>query len=145
MISQYGPLIVGIASLLGGLWILIHTVRKLRRARIAGRHWGTVDGLVVKASKTVTHLSSPKSRNKRANTYLLDFGYQYAVDGKAYKSTKPRFFGLYLHVKSRTFCSSTLKAKKSRFITTPSNLKMPLSISRSPLKMVNIKWGLVPF
>jgi hypothetical protein len=48
---------------------------------------------------------SPKSKNKRANSYILDFEYEYFVNGTKYTSTKPLFFGLYLYDEIEQFLS----------------------------------------
>ncbi|VAX38271.1 hypothetical protein MNBD_UNCLBAC01-2045 [hydrothermal vent metagenome] len=111
MIENFGPLIIGMASLLGGLYLIIVSVQKIRLAKGNANNWPQTNGKVIKASKQRLNFGSIKSKNKKANSYVLDFEYEYIVDGQKFTSTKPLFFGLYLYGEIEQFLSRYPKGK----------------------------------
>ncbi|MDK8465763.1 DUF3592 domain-containing protein [Marinobacter sp. SS13-12] len=112
MIETFGPLVVGIALVFGGLRLLVTAVRRVRLARNASQSWPSVSGVVLKSSKRQANFGSEKSRNPRGNSYLLDFEYEYAVSGKTFRSTSPLFFSPYQYDDIQAFISQFPAGRK---------------------------------
>lgn len=95
MVAEYGPILTGIVALIAGAWLFFNALAKVRVARFQAPNWPRAPGVVKKSSKTKRNMGSAKSRNQRSNTYMLDFEFEYTVQGKKFVSTSPLFFQLY--------------------------------------------------
>ena len=109
--EEFGPIIVGIACLLGGARLLAHAIVNIRLAKNTAENWPTAYGKVLKSSKRMANFGSPKSQTEKANSYLLDFEYEYVVKDIKYTSTKPLFFGLYVFDEIEEFLARYPKGK----------------------------------
>lgn len=123
MIEQFGPILIGIVALIGGVWLIANSLYKTRLAKIAVNHWSISQGSVVKSSKNTANFGSPKSKNKKANTYILDFEFEYIVEGIKYNSSKPLFFGLYLYDEIEQFLTRYPVGKQVNVYYDPKNPK----------------------
>lgn len=105
MIETFGPIVVGLALVVGGLWLALSAVRRVGLAKHRSQSWPSVPGVVLKSSKREANFGSEKSRNPRGNSHLLEFEYEYVVNGETYRSSSPLFFGLYQYDDIEAFIS----------------------------------------
>ena len=64
MIETFGPLVVGIALVFGGLRLLVTAVRRVSLARNASQSWLSVSGVVLKSSKRQANFGSEKAATR---------------------------------------------------------------------------------
>ncbi|MDN3385104.1 DUF3592 domain-containing protein [Pseudoalteromonas sp. APC 3358] len=95
-LETYAPIVIGLLMLLGGVKLVINASKKMKLSKVAKQSWPQTTGSILKSSYKRANFTSAHNKDKQANNYVLDFLYEYSVQGKKYTSTQPLLFGLYL-------------------------------------------------
>lgn len=119
MIETYAPILVGILTLLGGIKLTISASKKIMLSKVATQSWHQATGVILKSDYKRANFTSPHNKSKQANSYVLDFLYEYTAGGKKYTSTQPLLFGLYLIDDIEPFLSRYPKGHETKVYYDP--------------------------